>query len=380
MSMKIRKLLLVALSVAFFTSCQNGKTTVANLDEEVYKPRYATGFAITSADNAKSAMITVYNPWQGADSVNAQLYVERDNEGVPEGYHGQVLHGDAKRVVAMSSTHVAMLEAIGAIDCVVGVSGIDFISNETIQKHRDEIGDVGYDGNINYEVLLSLSPDLVLAYGVNGASAMEGKLEEFGIPYMYVGDYLEESPLGKAEWMVALAEVVGKYDAGVEAFKKIPLRYNKIKERAAKYGADRPKVMINTPYGDSWFMPSTKSYISQLISDAGGEYIYKKNNGTTSTPIDMEEAYLLALNADRWINVGMMTSLSEMRNSYPKFAETKSVKYGEVYNSNKRTSTKGANDYWESGVVYPDLVLRDMLKIMHPEAVNEEFVYYQQLK
>ena len=109
----------------------------------------------------------------------------------------------------MSSTHIAMLDAIGETGRVVGVSGIDYISNPDIQARRDSVGDVGYEGNINYELLLSLDPDLVLLYGVNGASSMEGKLKELDIPFMYVGDYLEESPLGKAEWLVALSEVIG---------------------------------------------------------------------------------------------------------------------------------------------------------------------------
>lgn len=109
----------------------------------------------------------------------------------------------------MSSTHIAMLDAIGETGRVVGVSGIDYISNPDIQARRDSVGDVGYEGNINYELLLSLDPDLVLLYGVNGASSMEGKLKELDIPFMYVGDYLEESPLGKAEWLLALSEIIG---------------------------------------------------------------------------------------------------------------------------------------------------------------------------
>lgn len=90
-----------------------------------------------------------------------------------------------------------MLDAVGAANTVVGVSGIEYISNPEIQARRDSIGDVGYEGNINYELLLSLDPDLVLLYGVSGESSMEGKLRELGIPFMYVGDYLEESPLGR---------------------------------------------------------------------------------------------------------------------------------------------------------------------------------------
>ena len=134
----------------------------------------------------------------------------------------------------------------------------------------------------------------MLLYGVNGASSMEGKLKELGIPFMYVGDYLEESPLGKAEWLVALAEVAGKRAEGETAFAEIPVRYNALKKRVTDAALDAPSVMLNIPYGDSWFMPSTKSYAVRLIADAGGDYIYKKNTGNASAPIDLEEAYLLA--------------------------------------------------------------------------------------
>ncbi|MDE5829453.1 MAG: ABC transporter substrate-binding protein, partial [Duncaniella sp.] len=332
------------------------------------------------ADGYKSSIITVTNPWQGADSITTQLFIARGGESAPEGFTGQVLEGDASRIVAMSSTHIAMLDAIGEAGRVVGVSGIDYISNPVIAANRDSIGDVGYEGNINYELLISLDPDLVLLYGVNGASSMEGKLNELGIPFMYVGDYLEESPLGKAEWMVAHSEVVGKRTEGEQVFGAIPVRYNELKKRVADTVLDAPSVMLNTPYGDSWFMPSTESYVAQLVKDAGGDYIYKKNTGNASLPVDLEEAYELTSEADMWLNVGMANTLDELRTSCPKFSDTRCFRNGSVWNNNLRTNAAGGNDYYESAVVNPDILLRDLVKIFHPELVEEDFVYYKQLK
>ncbi len=351
------------------------KFAVNNLFNE-----YASGFDIKGADGKKSVLVTVTNPWQGADSITTNLFIARDDEEVPADFTGQMLKGDAERIVCMSSTHIAMLDAIGETGRVVGVSGIDYISNPDIQARRDSVGDVGYEGNINYELLLSLDPDLVLLYGVNGASSMEGKLKELDIPFMYVGDYLEESPLGKAEWLVALSEVIGKRAEGEKVFAEIPVRYNVLKKKVADNILDAPSVMLNTPYGDSWFMPSTESYVARLIKDAGGDYIYKKNTGNASAPIDLEEAYLLASQADMWLHVGMANTLDELKAACPKFIDTRCFRGGQVYNNNARTNAAGGNDYYESAVVNPDLVLRDLVKIFHPELVEEDFVYYKQLK
>ncbi|WP_290457065.1 ABC transporter substrate-binding protein [uncultured Alistipes sp.] len=374
------QLAVVALCAIVVAACGRKSVSLEDFDKPVYMLEYASGFDILSADGRQSVLVTVTNPWQGADSVTTRLFIARDGETAPEGFDGQVLEGDAERIVAMSSTHIAMLDAIGEVDRVVGVSGIDYISNPDIQARRDRIGDVGYEGNINYELLLSLDPDLVLLYGVNGASGMEPKLRELGIPFLYVGDYLEESPLGKAEWLVVLSEVVGKRAEGEKVFAEIPVRYNALKQRVAENALDAPSVMLNMPYGDSWFMPSTESYAVRLIKDAGGDYIYKKNMGNASTPVDMEEAYLLASAADLWLNVGMASTLGEVKAACPKFADTRCFRNGYVYNNNVRTNAAGGNDYFESGVVHPELVLRDLIKIFHPELVEEDFVYYKRLK
>lgn len=374
------QLAVVALCAIVVAACGRKSVSLEDFDKPVYMLEYASGFDIQGADSKQSVLLTVTNPWQGADGIAVQLFIARDGETAPEGFDGQVLEGDADRIVAMSSTHIAMLDAIGEVDRVVGVSGIDYISNPDIQARRDRIGDVGYEGNINYELLLSLDPDLVLLYGVNGASGMELKLRELGIPFMYVGDYLEESPLGKAEWMVALSEVVGCRSEGEKVFAEIPVRYNALKQRVAENALDAPSVMLNMPYGDSWFMPSAGSYAVRLIEDAGGDYIYKKNTGNASTPVDMEEAYLLASAADLWLNVGMASTLGEVKAACPKFADTRCFRNGYVYNNNARTNAAGGNDYFESGVVHPELVLRDLIKIFHPELVEEDFVYYKRLK
>lgn len=358
-------------------------TSSGNIDDynmAVYTPTYATGFYIVGAEGKQSTIIRVTNPWQSADEVETMLFIARGGEKAPNGFRGQVLQGDAKRVVCMSSSHIAMLDAIGAVESVVGVSGKNFITNPYVVAHQRTIADVGYDGNMNFELLVAQQPDIVLLYGVTGACTMESKLDELGIPYIYVGEYVEEDPLGKAEWLIALAEIVGLRQQGLTYFAELPQRYEQLKSIAAVAQTPAPKVMLNTPYADSWFMPSTTSYIARLIADAGGDYIYQQNTSNHSLPIDLEQAALLTTQADIWLHVENINSLDDLRRQLPKFAHMPCVQRGEVYNCDKRRVAGGGNDYWESGVVHPDVILRDLIKIFHSELVSEEFVYYRKIE
>lgn len=373
-----------AAAIALSACGRGAAVSLEDFSARLYTPVYASGFEIVGAEGMRSAILKTKNPWQGAERSETMLLIVRDGETVPEGFAGQVLEGDAERIVCMSSTYVAMLDAVGETRRVVGVSGLGNISNEYVAAHRGTIGDVGFDGNVDYERLVALGPDLVLLFGVNGASGMEAKLRELGIPFAYVGEYLEESPLGKAEWLVAVSELIGKRTDGEKRFAAIPERYDALREKVAGLPADgNPKVMINTPYGGSWFMASASSYVARLIADAGGDYIYKKNASNRSLPIDLEEAYLLTAQADVWLNVGSASTLGELKTQYPKFADTRCVRRGAVYNCNKRVNAAGGNDYWESGVVHPELVLQDLIAILHPEALAEEdrtLYYYKRLE
>lgn len=376
----IRLTALLALLFAV-VGCHTRRVGAEEFDLELYTPRYAVGFEIVGAEGHASTILLSHNPWQGAEDVQTALFIAREGEQPPAGFAGQVLRERAERIVCMSSTHVALLDAVGAVESVVGVSGIDFVTNEYVEANRDKVRDVGYDNSVDYEMVVALDPDVVLLYGVTGASVMESKLRELGIPFAYIGEYVEEVPLGKTEWMVAIGEIVGRRTEAEQLFNQIPERYDALREMAAAAATPKPKVMINTPYADSWFMASATSYVARLIADAGGDYIYKKNTLNSSLPIDLEEAAVLASQADVWINAGSVATLEDMRAEYPKFADMRCVEQGQIFNFDRRMSPRGGNDYWESGVVRPDVVLRDLIKIFHPELMEgEEFFYYRKLE
>lgn len=385
---KIRKLHIFAmllLLTAWLPACRRGNTPAQAFTDTVYSPEYASGFTILGAPGSESLLIEVKNLWQGADSVPSGLFIARNGEKAPEGFTGQVIDGEAKRIVTMSSTNIAMLDAIDESERVVGVSGLGFITNPKILARKDEIGDVGYDGSVNYELILSLKPDIVLLYGVDGSSMMEGKLRELKIPYMYIGDYMESDPLGKAEWMVPISALAGKLEKGRERFAAIPERYNTLKDSVKEMTAQNrltiPKVIANAPYSGSWFMPTPISYSGRLVGDAGGKLLWNEGQQGVAVPVEMEKAFSLASEADIWINPSTAASLEELKKLCPKYNNTDVLSGGNVWNNNLHSTPGGGNDYFESGVVHPDLILSDLIKIFHPELLKDEpFHYYKKLE
>ena len=369
----------ILASLLLLVSCvSNKKTSLEAFNQDIYTPEYASGFKILGADNVQSTLIQVFNPWQGAKDVEMSYFISRNGEQAPAGFTGPTIPAGAKQIVCMSSSYIAMLDALGQADRIVAVSGIDYVSNPYIIAHKDSIKDMGPE--MNYELLLGLKPDVVLLYGIGDAqTAVTDKLKELSIPYMYVGEYLEESPLGKAEWMVALSELTDSREKGIEIFSEIPKRSQTLKDLTASV-EQRPTVMFNTPWNDSWIMPSTKSYMAQLVNDAGADYIYKENTSNSSAPIGLETAYGLIQKADYWINVGMASTLDELKAVNPKFTDAKSVREKTAYNNNLRLTATGGNEYWESAVVRPDIVLRDLIHIFHPELVSDSLYYYRHLE
>ena len=369
----------ILASLLLLVSCvSNKKTSLEAFNQDIYTPEYASGFKILGAENVQSTLIQVFNPWQGAKDVEMSYFISRNGEQAPAGFTGPTIPAGAKQIVCMSSSYIAMLDALGQADRIVAVSGIDYVSNPYIIAHKDSIKDMGPE--MNYELLLGLKPDVVLLYGIGDAqTAVTDKLKELSIPYMYVGEYLEESPLGKAEWMVALSELTDSREKGIEIFSEIPKRYQTLKDLTVSV-EQRPTVMFNTPWNDSWIMPSTKSYMAQLVNDAGADYIYKENTSNSSAPIGLETAYGLIQKADYWINVGMASTLDELKAVNPKFTDAKSVREKTAYNNNLRLTATGGNEYWESAVVRPDIVLRDLIHIFHPELVSDSLYYYRHLE
>ena len=376
----MKRLLTYITLLLFMVGC-GGATTqfdISHFDKVLYAPTHASGFKVLHSEQTGATLITVSDPWQGANNVEQMLIIDPEGNFSALPSNVKRIGGAAKRIVCMSSSHVAMLAELGMSSAVAGVSGKQYITNEAV-ANNPAVKDIGYDSNLNYEALVLLNPDVVLMYGVSAANdAVTAKLRDLGIPYLYLGDYTEELPLGKAEWVVAIAEIMGCRERGEDVFAQIAQRYNEVRDSVVR-SDEAPKVMFNLPYQDVWYMPSDESYMVRLVEDSGGEYIYKgRNQSSGSVGISLEEAYMLATEADVWMNVGQCSSLEELRSAAPHFANLPVVVRGAVYNNNARATAAGGSDFWESAIVRPDVVLSDLVTII--AGGNNDTYYYQHLQ
>lgn len=350
--------------------------------ERLYHNHSARGYEIVATVGA-SSVLRILSPWPGSKGVVKEVFISRNGESAPEGFGGMVLRSSPRRVVCMSSSHIAFVDALGFVESVVGVSGAEYISNGHIKEgiQSGEVVEVGYDSNVNYEKLVALRPDVIFIYGTTGEnSSMSMKLDELNIPYVYLSDHTETSPLGKSEWVVALGEIFDQREEAEELFGEIAERYESLRMAAISYKG-RPKVMLNSPYKDTWFVPADDSYVVRLIEDAAGEYVCKGSEGALSRPISGESAFVYLSEADFWLHTNSARDMQTLVAENPKFVTTRVVKQGNVYNCTAKSTPAGGSDFWESGALWADRVLADMIAILHPEeACGHTLYYYEQVK
>jgi iron complex transport system substrate-binding protein len=341
---------------------------------------YAQGFTIAEKENG--FILTVTNPWQDAQGVHYKYFFDYHKSKHKEKDFNEAIPIPVNRLVCLSTTHIAYIDRLEASNAIVGVSGAGFVSNLNVRERINNgfVKDVGYEQALNYELLVSLKPDVVLAYGVGAEMAgYLQKLRDLKIPVVFVGDYLEENPLGKAEWLKVFGLMLGKYPQADSLFNRIAQEYNNTKGSLPN-DLDKPRVFLNLPWKDVWYFPGGQGYMANLIADAGGNYCLSHLKGTKSYPFSVENALEYAAKSDVWLNTGMVNSLSEIENDLPIVKRLPILSSGRVYNNNNRVNATGGNDFWESGVVNPHLILKDLIKIFHPNHLEYDLVYYKQLQ
>lgn len=277
-----------------------------------------------------------------------------------------------RSLVCMSTSYVGYLSAIGAEDAVTGVSGLSYVSNPSVRERAVE---VGYDAAPDYEGILSLRPDLVVAYTVSAAEPrFLGVLRSLGVRVALVNDHLESHPLARAEYIRLFGALTGRRPMADSVYAAVCKAYENL--RVA--GGPRKKVLVNIPYGDQWFIPGGGNYMTRLIGDAGGLVLGAQPGESESSVISVEKAYSLAQEADVWLHPGWCKSRTDLLSAHPLFSGFP-IDRMLIYNNNRRQAPGGGNDFWESGAARPDLLLKDLVRVFRGED-TDSLTYYLKLE
>ncbi|HCC70317.1 MAG TPA: hypothetical protein DEQ09_04085 [Bacteroidales bacterium] len=370
------------ISLMILAGCKTDKTKTSSTSEK-FNNEYSTRFIIDSYDDYRK--ITVINPWQGAEGKHFEYYITDDTALLPQGIEkSKIIISPVKSIVCTSTTHIAMLDVLDRINLVEGVSGSDFVFNEELRKKIDsgDVYDVGHENGYNTELIYSIDPDIVLVCSVGSESVPAfNRLSEQGITVMYIADYLETHPLARTEWIKVYGELLNRQEEAKKIFREVKNEYKSIVEQIDILYKNKPGVLLGLPFKDKWFVSPGNSYISKLIEDAGGNYLWSELQSNVSVPMSLEAVCSKAVNADIWLNTGTAMTINNIRMTDQRLADLPVLSQGSVFNNNKRLNRYGGNDYWESGTVNPHILLKDIASILNPDLFpGHELVYYTQLK
>ncbi len=362
-----RIVVLFLVAASFIGSCRNTGNVVDVKGED--QSRAAGRLIIEKSEGF--AKVTIRNPWQNTTGTEHLWYlIHRDSiipQGIPE---RQVIRVPVRKMICMSTTHTAMMCALGADSIIAGISGSSLIYDSIILKGiiSGRIRDVGYEGNLNRELIISIAPDLLMAYGVaDPSSGSTARLSDLGVKVFYNADYLEEHPLARAEWIRLFGLLTGRERIADSIVVAVSASYVNLADKVRETVVKRPEVLLGAPWEDVWYVSPANSYMGKLIEDAGGHYIYSDMAGANSVPLSVESVFRRAADAEVWINPGSAGSLAQITAADYRMASLPLFRDGRVWNNRKRITEAGGNDYWESAVIRPDLLLKDLVSIMHPE-------------
>lgn len=363
------------LAVLLF-SCQHEKGSPERA--QAGHPEYARGFSLANFEGY--TRLQVFDPWQSAEGIQYTYYLTDDVIALPDSLPtGQIIQTPVQRMVCMSTTHVAMVNALGEGEKICGMSGAQYIYDSLIQAQYQagKLRDVGYGNNLNYELLVKLKPDLVLLYGVGSeVLTLVEKLQDLQIPAMLIGEYLEEHPLGKTEWIQVYGELLDRRAVANRLYTEVKDRYISLKDSIHDHKQVEPVVMSGLPFKDVWYVSPVNTYASRLIQDAGGEYLWEDKAGREAIPLSLEAVYARAVRAEVWINTGTAMSLPEIKALDERLAKLPPVQLHRVYNNNQRVNPLGGNDYWESGIMHPHWILEDLIQLFHSSATERTALHY----
>lgn len=336
---------------------------------------YARGLSIVR--HAGWTEVVVKQPWKGAREQRRYALIEDQEKAasVPVGF--TQLNVPLESVAATSTTHLPHFELLQLAPRLKGFANATYIYSPYFRGalSSGQLLEIGDGTAVNYEKALSLAPQAIFTFSMGNDRSVSDRLEDAGIHQLYNADYLETNPLGRAEWIKFTAAFFGKLKEADSVFSKIEQRYLELKAQAE--AADyRPSVMTGVVYGETWFLPGGNNYGAAFFKDAGGKYLWEDSDENGWLELSFESVYEIAASAEFWIGTASFSTVADLLTQEKRYELFTPVKTGNVYNYDRQLNPAGGNNYLEEGYSRPDLVLADLIHILHPELLPTHQLYF----
>lgn len=374
------KQILYLLFVLCIASCTNTTDTKQTIENS--KPitlSYAKRFTIKK-EKDYTVLELLGNKHNTEVTATFVLYTDQKPSYHKEAYYVKT---PVTRVACMSSIYTTMIEKLNSLNTIVAIDNVDYYNNAFIQNavEQHKIVELSKGPHIEVEKTLALKPDLLLTFGMgNPKNDVDIKLLQANLPIAISLDHFEETPLARYEWIKFISCFFGKEVMADSLFSAAEKHYNELKA-LTKNITVKPTVLTEMKYGDVWYVPAGKSFISHLIEDAGADYLWADDDKTGSIPLAFENVYAKAKDCDVWINMYNINSKKELTSYDERYCLFKAFKDNKLYNNNKTQNSKGYSDYWENGISNPDEVLADLIYIFHPGLLpDHSFKFYKKIE
>lgn len=363
-----------------FIQCKEVSKKEVEIDNTENSIQYAKGLELYKKKGF--SILKVTNPWP--EAIESFTYILQEKNGIIPDSLKQfpIISIPLKSLVVTSTTHIPSLELLGVENTLIGFPSTDYISSEKTRKRIDagKVREVGVNENLNTEVLIDIKPDLIVSFGINSSNPTLDNLQKSGLKVMLNGDWTEQSPLGKAEWIKFFGALYGLDSKANAIFSAIEKEFNSTLELAKKT-TTKPTVLSGAMYQEQWYVPQGESWAALFLKDAQSNYLWADTKGTGSLSVPFEVILEKAKNANFWIAPGDFSSLKEMSDSNPHYNQFASFKNKKVYSYAVNKGAKGGIIYFEWSPTRPDWVLKDLIKIFHPELLpNHKLYFFQKLE
>jgi len=354
---------LISLSCKKEINTKNSNTTSTKI-------KYAKGFDILEENGVKKLIIK--SAYQNADQA-FEYIIKNKKTAINFDDTKEIIEVPVHRIVVTSTTHIPMVELLHEENAIVGFPHAKYISSERTRKLIDagNVTEIGKENSLNTEILLDLHPDLVVGYSVNSADKSLTTVQRAGIKVIYNGDWLEETPLGKAEWIKFFGVLFDKEKQADSIFKRIETNYLNAKKIAFTTTKKTTVLSGAIMSKDIWNLPAGDSFVAQFLKDANLEYLWKKSIGKGSLSLSFESVFDRGANADFWIAPGYFTSKEQLLKSNELYAEFNAFKKDRIYTASNKKGETGGVIYYELATTRPDLVLKDIIKITNPDILPD---------